>query len=207
MTKNRVAIYARVSTDEQSPESQLLELRAYCDQRGFTVVKEYVDIVSGNFESKSRNAKGGSKPASYNQLMKDAGKRRFDIVLVWKYDRFSRNLAVLMWALNQFSALGIDFISYTQNIDTTTATGKLFFQIIGSFAEFERETIVERIRSGLKRARAKGTRLGPPIKINREIIDRVVALHKQGLSYREIAKQANISIGTANKIVKQTLVY
>lgn len=123
--------------------------------------------------------------------MADAAHRAFDCVLVWKYDRFARSLAVLVSALQQFSTLGIDFISYTQNIDTTTPMGRLFYHVIGSFAEFEREMIVERVRAGLANARAKGKSLGRPKDRSAEL--RGVALREQGLSLREIANRENRS--------------
>ena len=137
----KVAIYARVSTSDQDPDAQLLALRDYASQRGFIVHKEYVDVVSGDF-----NKRKGKKEAAFQELMTDAGRRTIDCVLVWKYDRFARSLDVLITTLQQFNSLGIDFISYTQNIDTTTPMGRLFFHIIGSFAEFERELIGERVR-------------------------------------------------------------
>ena len=140
-----VAIYARVSTSEQNPESQLLALREYAARRGFSIYKEYVDHVSGDVEQ--RRAKRQNDRA-YRELMDDASRRSFDCVLVWKYDRFARSLSILVAALQQFSTLGIDFISYTQNIDTTTPMGRLFYHVIGSFAEFEREIIIERVRAG-----------------------------------------------------------
>ena len=122
MTKpTLVAIYARVSTGEQNPEAQLLALREYASRRGFSIYKEYVDHVSGDVER--RRAKRQNDRA-YCELMEDASRRSFDCVLVWKYDRFARSLSILVAGLQQFSTLGIDFISYTQNIDTTTAMGR-----------------------------------------------------------------------------------
>jgi DNA invertase Pin-like site-specific DNA recombinase len=200
--RNRVAIYARVSTDVQSPETQLFELRQFCAQRNYTIVKEYVDTVSGNFYAPSRSVKRGAKQSGYTALMNDAQKKKFDIVLVWKYDRFSRNLNVLVESLNKFRFLGIDFISYTQNIDTTNAMGKLFFQIIGSFAEFERETIVERIKSGLARAKANGIKLGAPIRVTPGNIALIKQLRKEGQSFREISKAVKLSMGTVSAVLK-----
>ena len=143
MTKpTLVAIYARVSTGEQNPEAQLLALREYASRRGFSIYKEYVDHVSGDVER--RRAKRQNDRA-YCELMEDASRRSFDCVLVWKYDRFARSLSILVAALQQFSTVGIDFISYTQNIDTTTAMGRLFYHVIGSFSEFEREMMIRRI--------------------------------------------------------------
>ncbi len=133
--------------------------------------------------------------------MEDAGRRSFDCVLVWKYDRFARSLSILVAALQQFSTLGIDFISYTQNIDTTTAMGRLFYHVIGSFAEFEREMIVERVRAGLANARAKGKLLGRPKDRTAEL--RIVALREQGLSLREIAHRERRSASGVLQILRR----
>ena len=135
--------------------------------------------------------------------MTDARCRHFDCVLVWKYDRFRRSLGALITALAEFNALGIDFISHTQSIDTTTAMGRLFFHVIGSFAEFEREIIVERVRAGLANARAKGKRLG------RSVADpsagaRIAALRPDGLSLRQIAARERLSPSGVRKILKRT---
>ena len=119
--------------------------------------REYVDQASGDVRRRQR-------APEFDALMADARRRRFDCVLVWKYDRFARSLGALIAALQEFRDLGVDFISHTQAIDTTTPMGRLFFHVIGSFAEFEREVIVERVRAGLANARAKGTRLGRPVR-------------------------------------------
>jgi DNA invertase Pin-like site-specific DNA recombinase len=193
-----VAIYARVSTNDQNPEAQLLALREYADRREFTIYREYVEHVSGDAER--RRAKRQNDRA-YRELMEDAGRRKFDCVLVWKYDRFARSLSILVAALQQFSALGIDFISYTQNIDTTTAMGRLFYHVIGSFAEFEREMIVERVRAGLANARAKGKTLGRPKDRSAEL--RIVALHKKGLSLRAIAHREHRSASGVLQILRR----
>jgi DNA invertase Pin-like site-specific DNA recombinase len=115
-----VAIYARVSTSDQNPEAQLIELRSYAAQRNFTVFKEYVDQVTGAVSKRKR------APA-YNELLADARRLRFRCVLVWKFDRFARSLVALLDALQTFEHLGIDFVSVTQQIDTTTPMGRLFF--------------------------------------------------------------------------------
>ena len=202
MTKpTLVAIYARVSTGEQNPEAQLLALREYASRRGFSIYKEYVDHVSGDVER--RRAKRQNDRA-YRELMEDASRRSFDCVLVWKYDRFARSLSILVAALQQFSTLGIDFISYTQNIDTTTAMGRLFYHVIGSFSEFEREMIVERVRAGLANARAKGKSLGRPKDRNAEL--RILALRKQGLSLREIAHREERSASGVLQILRRAAV-
>ena len=136
----RVAIYARVSTADQNPEPQLRELREYAERRGFAVHREYVDQASGDVRRRGRRA-----PA-FDELMADACRRRFDCVLAWKYDRFARSLGALVAALQEFRDLGVDFISHTQAIDTTTPMGRLFFHVIGSFADYAERAVM---RSGL----------------------------------------------------------
>jgi DNA invertase Pin-like site-specific DNA recombinase len=149
----RVAIYARVSTPEgkgQSPEMQLRELREYCERRGWTVAGEYVDRMTG---TKDRRPE-------LDRLTADAHKRRFDVVIVWKFDRFARSVSHLLRALETFKALGIDFVSYSEQMDTSTPAGKMVFTVLGAVAELERSLIVERVRAGLRNARAKGQALG-----------------------------------------------
>jgi DNA invertase Pin-like site-specific DNA recombinase len=193
----RVAIYARVSTSDQNPEAQLLALREYAAIRGFAIHREYVDRVGGDATRQRR------RPApEFEALMADARRRRFDCVLVWKYDRFARSLGALIAALAEFDALGIDFISHTQAIDTTTAMGRLFFHVIGSFAEFERETIVERMRAGLANARAKGKRPGRPVR-DPTTAARVAALRREGLSLRQIAARERLSPSGVRKILQR----
>ena len=151
----RVALYARVSTSNghQDPEMQLAELREYAGRRGWQIVEEFTDQgVSGCKES---------RPA-LNRLMADAHSRKFDAVLVWKIDRFGRSLKHLVNALAELAALGVAFISLRDNLDLSTPSGRLMFQIIGAMAEFERALIQERVRAGLRNARAKGRRLGRP---------------------------------------------
>ena len=192
----RVAIYARVSTGEQNPELQLRELREYAARRGFLLHREYVDQASGDVRRRGRRA-----PA-FDALMADARRRRFDCVLVWKYDRFARSLGALVAALQEFRDLGVDFISHTQAIDTTTPMGRLFFHVIGSFAEFERDVIVERVRAGLANARAKGKRLGRPVH-DPGAETRIVALKGEGLSLREIAARERLSPSGVRKMLKR----
>ena len=142
----RVAIYARCSTHHkgQDPELQLSPLREYCKQRGFTISGEYVDNgISGMKD----------KRPQLDLLMDAAKKRQIDIILVWKLDRFGRSLKQLVIALDELTGLGIGFISYQDNLDLTTAQGRLMFHIIASMAEFERELIKERVKAGLDNAR------------------------------------------------------
>lgn len=171
----------------------LRELRAYAEHRDFLVTREYVDQASGDVRRRRR-------APEFEALMADARRRRFDCVLVWKYDRFARTLGALIAALQEFRDLGVDFISHTQAIDTTTPMGRLFFHVIGSFAEFERDVIVERVKAGLANARAKGKQLGRPVKDPRAG-DRVAALRADGMSLRVIAAAEGMSASGVRKML------
>jgi DNA invertase Pin-like site-specific DNA recombinase len=185
----RVALYARVSTlNNQDPEMQLAELREYAGRRGWQIIEEFTDQgVSGCKES---------RPA-LNRLMSDACRRRFDAVLVWKIDRFGRSLKHLVNALAELAALGVAFVSLRDNLDLSTPSGRLMFQIIGAMAEFERALIQERVRAGIRNARAKGRRLGRP----RVIVDasRVASLRASGNSWSRIQAELGVSKGTAQR--------
>src|SRR4249920_3397668 len=148
----KAALYARVSTFDQEPENQLQELRRYVAARGWEFV-EFVDRgVSG---SKDR------RPALDN-LLRDARRRRFDVVVCWRLDRLGRNLRHLITLLEELQSLGVAFVSLAEGIDATTPAGKLQMHILGAIAEFERERIRERVMAGLRRARSNGQRLGRP---------------------------------------------
>ena len=187
---SRVALYARVSTlNNQDPEMQLAELREYAGQRGWEIVEEFTDQgISGCKES---------RPA-LNRLMADACRRKFDAVLVWKIDRFGRSLKHLVNALAELAALGVSFVSLRDNLDLSTPSGRLMFQIIGAMAEFERALIQERVRAGLRNARAKGRRLGRP----RVVVDasRVALLRANGRSWSQIQTELGVSKGTAQRV-------
>jgi DNA invertase Pin-like site-specific DNA recombinase len=150
----RAAIYARVSTVDgrQDPETQLRPLREYAERRGFPVAREYVDHASG-----ARNDR-----EQYRAMLEAARRRQFDVLLVWRYDRFARSMRELVNALSEFEGLGVDFISYNEGADTTTPQGKLLFGIMASLAEFERSLIAERVRAGMQRAKAQGKHTGRP---------------------------------------------
>ena len=183
----RIALYARVSTSagHQDPEMQLRELREYAGRRQWEIAEIYTDTgVSGSKDS---------RPA-LNRLMADACRRRFDSVLVWKLDRFGRSLRHLVNALAELEALGVAFISLGDNLDLSTPSGRLMFQIIGAMAEFERALIQERVRAGLRNARAKGKRLGRP----QTLVDttRITALRASGASWREISRRLHVPLGT-----------
>jgi len=184
----RVAIYARVSTTNHGQDVglQTRELRQFAEARGWTIAGEYIDAgVSGAKDSRPE----------LNRLMADAHKRRFDVVCVWRFDRFARSVSHLLRALETFKALGIDFVSYTEQMDTSTPAGKMVFTVLGAVAELERSLIVERVRAGLRNARAKGKRLGRP----RVIVDRtrIGRLRAEGLSWAKIAKALGCGVGTA----------
>jgi len=182
-----VALYARVSTlNGQNPEMQLAELREYSTRRGWTVTGEYVD--EGESGAKE------SRPA-LNRLMADAHRRRFAALLVWKIDRFGRSLRHLVNALADLDALGVSFVSLRDNLDLSTPSGRLMFQVVGAMAEFERALTQERVKAGLRLARSKGKKLGRPrAGVNPE---QVATLRAAGASWRVVSEQLGIGVGTA----------
>ena len=192
----RVAIYARVSTTDQNPEGQLTALREFADRRGFEVFREYVDYITGDTTKRRRRA------PEFETLMADAKQRHFDCVLVWKYDRFARSLATLVTALNEFHALGIDFISHTQNVDTTTPMGRLFFNVIGSFAEFERTIIRERQAEGIALAKKAGKYKGRKRALSPKKVQEARRRAVAGESKVVIAKDLNVSRATLYRALK-----
>lgn len=185
----KAAIYARVSTTAgQNPEMQLAEVRAYCERRGWTVAGEYVDVgISG---SKDRRPE-------LDRMLTACRRREVDAVVVYRYDRFARSLRQLVNALCEFDSLGIQFVSLHENVDTSTPGGRLVFGIFASIAEFERELIRERVRSGIAAARARGRTLGRP----RVVVDshRIAALRKSGQSWRQIGRALGIGAATARE--------
>ncbi len=183
----RAAIYARVSTTNhgQDVTLQTRELEQFAQARGWEIAGEYVDSgVSGTKDSRPE----------LNRLLADAHKRRFDVVCVWRFDRFARSVSHLLRALETFRALGIDFVSYSEQMDTSTPAGKMVFTVLGAVAELERSLIVERVRAGLRNARAKGKTLGRP----RVTVDaaRIGRLRASGLSWPKIAAELGVSVGT-----------
>ena len=186
-TIQRVALYARVSTSNghQDPEMQLSELREYALRRGWDITQEYVDAgISGSKESRPE----------LNKLMADAHQRKFDGVLVWKLDRFRRSLKHLVNSLAELEARGVAFISFRDDLDLSTPSGRLMFQIIGAMAEFERGLIQERVRAGLRNAKAKGKRLGRP----KRIVDLSTVARRRaaGDSWRVISRNLGVGVAT-----------
>jgi len=192
----RVAIYARVSTanNGQDPTMQTRELREYIERRGWQLAGEYVDIgISGTKE----------KRPELDRLLADAHRRRFDVVAVWRFDRFARSVSHLLRALETFQALGIHFVSLSESIDTSTPAGKLVFTVLGAVAELERSLIVERVKAGLRNARAKGRRLGRPrVSVDRA---RIAVLRSEGLSWARIAERLGVGEGTVYRAALESV--
>lgn len=189
----KIAIYGRVSTTDkgQDVDMQLRDLRKHVEARGWTTFKEYVDNgISGSKD----------KRPSLDAMMNDAKKRKFDVVLVWRFDRFARSTKHLIDALEDFKCLGIDFVSYMENIDTTTPGGKLFFTMVSAFAEFELNILKERVKAGLANARAKGKVLGRPCaRVDREAL---LQLRGSGLSIRKIGARLQVDKMVVCKTLK-----
>jgi len=191
---HRCAIYARVSTanNGQSPEMQLRELREYCQRRGWRVTGEYVDTgISG---AKDRRPE-------LDRLMADAHKRRFDVIAVWRFDRFARSVSHLLRALDTFRVLGIEFVSLSESLDTATPAGRMVFTVLGAVAELERSLIAERVRAGLRNARAKGKHLGRP----KKIVDtaRIAGLRAQGHGWKRIAREMGYGVSTVLRAAQE----
>jgi len=167
---------------------QTRELEEYCQRRGWEVAGPYVDLgISGSEERRPE----------LDRLMSDAHRRRFDAVVVWKFDRFARSVSHLLKALDTFRALGIDFVSLSENLDTSTPAGRMVFTVLGAVAELERSLIIERVRAGIRNARAKGKRLDRP----RAVVDpaRVALARSQGRSWASISKELGVGTGTARR--------
>ena len=187
----RVAIYARVSTTEQSTGSQLLDLRRYVSERQLHLYQEYCDNgISGTKDS---------RPA-LDELMDAARKRKFDVVLVWRFDRFARSTKHLILALEEFRNLGIDFVSYQENIDTSSPLGSAIFTIISAVAQLERDIIAERVKAGLRRAKENGKKLGRP-KGTALDVEKIRGLRSEGRSLQQIATELNTSKTTVSRLL------
>ena len=187
----KVAIYARVSTEGQSVGLQVTDLREYVVRRGWHLHGEYLDEgVSGTRES---------RPA-LNNLMNDAKQRKFDILLVWKIDRFGRSLKHLVNSLAELESIGIAFVSFRDSLDLSSPAGRLMAQLLGAISEFERSLITERVRAGIRNAKNKGKRLGrPPLVLDSGRIDR---LRASGASLRAISEQLGVSLGSVHRALQ-----
>jgi DNA invertase Pin-like site-specific DNA recombinase len=187
----RAAIYTRISTGDQHAETQLYDLRELAKQRRFEVVHEYTDTISG----------AKSKRPGLDQLLADARRNRFDVVLVAAFDRVARNVRHFLEVLDELSHLGIEFVSLRENIDTGGPLGRAMVVIVGAIAELEKSLIVERVRAGMRRAKLEGRRIGrAPLNVDRAAIvrDRIA-----GLSLTEVAKKHRVSRATVVRLVRE----
>jgi DNA invertase Pin-like site-specific DNA recombinase len=195
MLNKRAALYVRVSTDAQTVENQIRELRQVAGRRGWDVVEVYSDAgISG---AKGRNGRPG-----LDSMLKDASRRKFDIVMAWAIDRLGRSLIDLLDTIQHLEACGVDLYLDQQAIDTTTPMGKLVFQVTGAFAEFERTMIRQRIKAGLKRAVAQGVKLGRP-KIDSTTERKVQKQLGKGMGILKVAKSLGIGTGTVQRIANE----
>lgn len=209
--KKRAAIYARVSTKAQTTDNQMNVLREAADRAGWTIVAEFVDHgISG--------AKGRNQRPQFDALCKSVVRREFDVVMSWSVDRLGRSLQHLVSFLAELDGSGVDLYLHQQGVDTTTPAGKALFQMMGVFAEFERSMIRERVQSGIERARVEeaspqglkrrrreGKRAhGRPSVLNEKMIEKVEAAKRDGHSYRSIAAQVGVSLGTVQNALRNT---
>lgn len=187
----KVAIYARVSTKDQTVEQQLKELKDYCQRSNFVLAKEYIDEGVSAFKN---------RPA-FNRLLEDIRQRKLDMVLVYKIDRFARSTRELLNVIDEIKQNGVDFVSFTQReFDTTTSSGKLMLTILAGISEFERDLISERTKLKLAYLKDKGVKLGRPQKVD---YDEVIELRQQGLSLGKIAKKIGCDRSTVSKVLKK----
>jgi len=189
--KKRAVLYCRISTGDQHLETQLLDLREMAKQRGCEIVREYTDVISGT----------KSKRPGLDQLMADARRHRFEIVVVTAFDRIARNVRHFLDVLDELNHLGIEFVSRRENIDTSGPLGRAMLTIVGAISELERSLIVERVRAGMRRAKLEGRRIGrAPLDIDRE---QVVADRRSGMSLTEVAKKYRASRATVCRLVNE----
>ena len=185
------ALYMRVSTVDQHPETQLYDLRGLATQRGFTIIHEYTDKISGV----------KAKRPGLDQLLSDASRGKFDVVLVWAFDRIARSTRHFLEVLDELNHENIEFISFRENIDTGGPLGRAIVVIIGAIAELERNLIIERVRAGMRRACLEGRQIGRrPLDIDRAAVLRD---RDQGISLTEVAKAHGISRAMVSKILRQ----
>ena len=193
-TAKKVALYFRVSTNLQTIENQRLELEKYCERQGWSIVKTYND--TGLSGSKS------DRPA-LNEMLQDAAKNKFQVLVVWKIDRLARSTMDLLNILMTLKTNGVDFCSTTQAIDTTTSYGKMVMTFLGAIAEFERDTIIERVNAGLSRAKANGVKLGRP-RVGFDV-GKALQLKRDGSSWTGMAKELKVSSATLRRIIPALL--
>ena len=193
--ENRCAIYTRVSTDDQTTQNQILELKEIAQRKGLTVVSEFTDEgVSG--------AKGRDKRTGFDNLIKGAIKKDFDTILVWSVDRLGRSLQDLVSFLNEIHSVDCDLYIHQSGVDTSTPAGKMMFQMCGVFAEFERGMIRETVKSGQDRAKSQGKHIGRPSNLNDGLVHSVKYMRDQGVGIRKIARDLKIGVSTVYKVLE-----
>ena len=185
----KVAVYARVSTDKQTVENQLQVLREVAERNDYEIVCEYIDSgISG--------AKGRDKRPQFDALIKDAVRQEFDLIMCWDISRLGRSLQHLVAFLSEIQSKNVDLYIHQQGLDTSTPMGKMMFQMVGCFAEYERNIISERVRAGLDRAKREGKKLGRPTNVNDGTSAAIRLLREQGLPIRKIARELGIGVGS-----------
>ena len=188
----RAALYMRVSTVDQHPETQLHDLRGLAAQRGFEIVNEYTDKISG----------AKAKRPGLDQLLADARRKKFDVVMVWAFDRMARSVRHFLEVLDELNHLEIEFVSFRENIDTGGPLGRALVVIIGAIAELERNLIIERVRAGMRRARLEGRRIGrEPLNVDRHALLRDRA---RGMSLTDLAKAYRISRTSVCRVLRES---
>jgi len=193
--RTSVALYARVSTDGQTTENQLQELRKVADRNGWQIIQEFVDHgISG--------AKGRDQRPAFDEMCKGVIRKEFDLVMAWSVDRLGRSLQHLVTFLDELHSKKVDLFLHRQGIDTTTPAGKMMFQMLGVFAEFERAMIKERINAGLARARAQGKTLGRP-KVSLQVENKIRKLRSTGKGIRKIASELRVGVSTVKRVVDE----
>ena len=183
------ALYLRVSTSDQTTDNQQLELEKVADKMGWTVTEIYSDVISG----------AKAKRAGLDALMKAVNRKQVDMVMCWDVSRLGRSLPHLVTLLEEFQVCGCDLYFHQNGLNTSTPSGKAMFGMLSVFSQFEREMVQERVKAGLRRAKAQGKRLGrppvPPVQV-----EKIKALRQEGLSYRKIAKRMGLSVFTCHKL-------
>ena len=193
--RTSVALYARVSTDGQTTENQLQELRKVAGRNGWQIIQEFVDHgISG--------AKGRDQRPAFDEMCKGVIRKEFDLVMAWSVDRLGRSLQHLVTFLDELHSKKVDLFLHRQGIDTTTSAGKMMFQMLGVFAEFERAMIKERINAGLARARAQGKTLGRP-KVSLQVENKIRKLRSTGKGIRKIASELRVGVSTVKRVVDE----
>ena len=190
----KIAIYARVSTDKQTTENQLNELRAVANRMGYVITQEYVD--NGISGAKSRC----DRPA-LDAMLKDAVRGRFDMMMCWSIDRLGRSLQNLIEILNELESVKVDLYFLQQAIDTSTPMGKMIYSILGALGSYERELIKERVIAGQQRAKKEGKHIGRPTQMNDALRTSIKLLREQGMGIKKIAKMLSVGVGTVYSVI------